>query len=132
MWSLAVGSSKAVGLAARAYRRDIHKPSFTMPLLTLLIEKLVNFFYCNLLTTGRTPTVKVSSAFPKYSCTVQSNCWTIPTDSHKQTYIVLGRSYVCIYVNSHATIFTSQMVSAPEPTSHYTEDSLQLAVCCML
>ena len=35
---------------------------------------------------------------------------------------------MCIYVNSHATIFTLQMASAPEPTSHYTEDSLQLAI----
>ena len=35
---------------------------------------------------------------------------------------------MCIYVNSHATIFTLQMVSAPEPTSHFTEDSLQLAI----
>ena len=35
---------------------------------------------------------------------------------------------MCIYVNSHSTIFTLQMASAPEPTSHYTEDSLQLAI----
>ena len=35
---------------------------------------------------------------------------------------------MCIYVNSHATIFTLQMGSAPEPISHYTEDSLQLAI----
>jgi len=43
------------------------------------------------------------------------------------TFFVLGRPYVRIPVTSHATIHL-QMACAPEPTSHYTEDSLHLAI----
>jgi len=50
----------------------------------------------------------------------------LPTATNN-LFFVLGRPYVRISVTSHATIHL-QMACAPEPTSHYTEDSLHLAI----